>query len=250
MKRFLSLALLCALLLPPVSVALADNGYSYLDNYPEYVVESFDPLGYCYLYSSKGNALGRHDNGEIVKVISYDQSGYYFVVCADGKTGYIHDYVLTPYDETLKRERYRVYSIDPEGYCYLYDRPSDIKGKNLGKYVNGEYIKIIDWDADKTFAQVFCERTEEYGYIRKTCLVKESEYKPLDFYALIDSTEPKGYCYLYSEPSDIYGSNRGPRYNGEWVRVVKWDASRDFAFVECPLDGKMGYIRKTCLKPL
>jgi hypothetical protein len=253
-KRLVSVALLCALLLSLAPAALAD-GYSYLDSYPEYVVESYQPNGYCYLYDKpsdvNGRNLGRHDNGEIVKVISYDQQhGYYFVVCSNGKTGYIHDYALKPYEDTLKRNRYRVYSIDPDGYCYLYDQPSDIKGKNLGRYDNGEYIQIVDWDASEVYAQVFCERTEKYGYIRKTCLVKEADYKPLDFYAIVDSTDPYGYCYLYSEPSDIYGQNRGRHNNGEWVRVVDWNASEVYALVECPLDHKIGYIRKTCLKPL
>ena len=252
-KRLLSLALVCAALMALAPMALAD-GYSYLDNYPEYVVESFEPNGYCYLYDKPsdiyGKNLGRHENGEIVKVIAFEHSGYYFVVCSNGKTGYIHDYALKPYEDTLKRNRYRVYSIDPDGYCYLYDQASDIKGRNLGKYENGEYIQIVDWDASDDYAQVYCERTKKYGYMHKTALVKDTDYKPLDFYAMVDSYDPYGYCYLYSEPSDIYGQNRGRHNNGEWVRVVDWNADEVFALVECPLDHKIGYIRKTCLKPL
>lgn len=249
--RLVSLALLCALLLSLAPQALA---YSYLDDYPEYVVESFQPNGYCYLYDKpsdvNGRNLGRHENGEIVKVINYDHSGYYFVVCSNNKTGYIHDYALKPYSGTVQRERYRVYSIDPEGYCYLYDQPSDIKGRNLGRYDNGEYIQIVDWNASEAYAQVYCERTQKYGYIRKTCLVKSSDYKSADFYAVVNSTDPYGYCYLYSEPSDIYGQNRGRHDNGEWVRVIDWDADSIFALVECPKDKRIGYIRKTCLSPL
>ena len=67
MKRLISWALLCALLLCLAPQALA---YSYSDDLPEYVVESFDPNGYCYLYDKpsdvNGRNLGRHDNGEIV----------------------------------------------------------------------------------------------------------------------------------------------------------------------------------------
>ena len=254
-NRLLSLTLLCALLLSLAPAALADT-YSYLDNYPEYVVESYQPNGYCYLYSEPsditGRNLGDHKNGEIVKVIAYDsQHGYYFVVCSNGKTGYIHDYALKPYGDTLKRNRYRVYSlIEPNGYCYLYDQPSDNRGKNMGKYENGEYIQIVDWDASEEYASVYCERTKKYGYMRKTCLVKDSEYKPLDFYAVVDSVDPYGYCYLYSEPSDIYGQNRGRHNNGEWVRVVDWDIHETYALVECPLTQTSGYIRKTCLSPL
>ncbi len=251
-KRLISWALLCALLLTLSPQALA---YSYSDDLPEYIVESFEPNGYCYLYDKpsdvNGRNLGRHDNGEIVKVIAYEQSaGYYFVVCSNGKTGYIHDYALQPYGDTLKRTRYRVYSIDPEGYCYMYDKASDINGRNMGKYTNGEYIQIVDWEASRDYAAVYSERTKKNGYIRKACLVKEEDYKPLDFYAVVDSTDPYGYCYLYSEPSDIYGMNRGRHDNGEWVRVVDWDADEVFCFVECPKDNKMGYIRKTCLRPI
>ena len=120
----------------------------------------------------------------------------------------------------------------------------------MGKYTNGEYIQIVDWEASRDYAAVYSERTKKNGYIRKTCLVKEEEYKPLDFYAIVDSTDPYGYCYLYSEPSDIYGMNRGRHDNGEWVRVVDWDADDVFCLVECPKDNRMGYIRKTCLRPI
>lgn len=250
-KRLLALALLSVLLLTLAPQALA---YSYSDSYPEYVVESFEPNGYCYLYDKPsdvhGKNLGRHENGEIVKVIGYEHSGWYFVICSNEKTGYVHDYVLRPYAETLLRERYRVYSTEPAGYCYLYDRPSDMKGKNLGRYDNGEYILMVDWNADQVFAQVLCERTKKYGYIRKTCLVKYDEYKPLDFYALVDSTDPYGYCYLYDRPSDINGRNLGRHDNGEWVRVIDWNADSVYAQVETPKDKKIGYIRKTCLAPL
>ncbi len=250
-KKLLALALLFALLVSLAPQALA---YSYSDDYPEYVVECFEPYGYCYLYDRPsdvyGRNLGRYNNGEIVKVISYEHSGYYFVVCANGKTGYIHDYALRPYEDTQDRDRYRVYSTDPAGYCYLYDRPSDMYGRNLGRYDNGEYILMVDWDADKVYAQVQCERTQEYGYIRKTCLVKYDDYKPLDFYAIVDSTDPYGYCYLYDRPSDINGRNLGRHNNGEWVRVIDWNADSVYAQVETPKDKKIGYIRKACLAPL
>ena len=73
-KRLISWALLWALLLALAPQAMA---YSYLDDLPEYLVESFEPNGYCYLYDKpsdvSGRNLGRHDNGEIVKVISYER---------------------------------------------------------------------------------------------------------------------------------------------------------------------------------
>lgn len=248
LRRIVSLGLLVSLLLAAMPVASA---YSYYDNYPAYMVESTSPNGYCYLYDAPsditGRNLGRHNNGEIVKVIDYyGGNGYCFVICQNGKTGYIHDYALTPYYETTRREVYRVYSTDPAGYCYLYDAPSDINGRNLGRYDNGEYIEIVDWYASDVYAEVCAQRTGKYGFIRKTCLVPENEYKPVEFWAYVNSTSPNGYCYLYSKPSDINGSNLGRHNNGEWVRIINWDASDNFAQVECQ-NGKIGYIRKTCL---
>lgn len=175
MKRTAAVLLLMALLVSLMPAAMA---VSYQDNLPEYVVESFDPNGYCYLYSkassSSGKNLGRHDNGEIVKVISHDGS-WYRVVCSNGKVGYIHDYVLTSLADTQNRERYWIYSTDPYGYCYLYDKPSSSKGKNLGRYENGEYVQIVDWYADENYAKVFCERTGKYGYINKKNLMSEGD---------------------------------------------------------------------------
>ncbi len=77
-------------------------------------------------------------------------------------------------------------------------------------------------------------------------------YSYLDEYPeyVVESFQPNGYCYLYSEPSDIYGINRGRHDNGEWVRVVDWYADDVFCLVECPKDNRIGYIRKTCLRPI
>ena len=40
---------------------------------------------------------------------------------------------------------YYIYSTMPKGYCYLYDQPSDINGRNLGQLKNGEKVKKIFW---------------------------------------------------------------------------------------------------------
>ncbi|MCI5565918.1 MAG: hypothetical protein MR400_09570 [Clostridiales bacterium] len=221
------------------------------NNYPLYVVESYSPNGYCYLYDQAsdvyGRNLGRYNNGATVRVIDYyGGNGYCYVYTSDGKLGYIHDYVLTPYNGTLNRDRYRVYSTNPAGYCYLYDQPSDIKGRNLGRYDNGAYFEMIDWYADDTYAQVRAESTGKYGYVRKTCLVRADSYKPAQAYAYVDSTSPNGYCYLYDQPSDIYGNNLGRYNNGAVVMIIDWNADTTYAKVETS-KGKIGYIRKTCL---
>ena len=73
-----------------------------------HTVESTSPRGYTYLYSKASDRdaisrnLGRYNNGELVYVLEYygGQDGKYnycHVQTQDGKTGYMHDYSLTPY---------------------------------------------------------------------------------------------------------------------------------------------------------
>lgn len=168
MRKIVSLLLLAVLLMALVPAALADSIY----NYSLYEVASQAPNGYCYLYdqpsSTYGKNLGRHNNGEYVGVIYYTDDWYY-VYCSDGNYGYIHDYALKPVSR-LGSDWYIVNSTKPNGYCYLYSEPSSSNGRNLGRYNNGELIEIINWDASKNYAYVRCDRTGDYGYIRKTCL--------------------------------------------------------------------------------
>lgn len=174
--RIVSAVLVAVMMLMLAAGALAD--YSYLDcyysDYPYYKVESYNPNGYCYLYdrpsSVSGVNLGRHENGELVKVLFHDASGWYYVVCSNGKQGYMHDYVLTPYTNTVQRDGCIVCSTDPYGYCYMYDAPSSSTGRNLGRYENGEVLEVVDWNASERYARVYSPRTGKYGYVRKSCL--------------------------------------------------------------------------------
>ena len=70
-----------------------------------YVVRSYNPYGYCYLYSAASDRdgvssnLGRYDNGEYLYVLEYYggqdyQNNYCYVRTQDGKYGFVHDYVL------------------------------------------------------------------------------------------------------------------------------------------------------------
>ena len=224
---------------------------SFSDNYPLYKVESYSPNGYCYLYSEPsditGRNLGRYNNGAFLKVVEYDyKDGYAYVVCTDGKVGYVHNYSITPYKDTTGRVLYRVYSTEPKGYCYMYDQPSSIKGRNMGRYDNGAIVQIVDWDASDDFAQVRIWNDGKYGYIRKSCMVLASDKLPYDDVAYVNSVQPKGYCYQYDRPSSINGKNLGRHNNGEKVYVIDWDVDATFALVECE-NGKIGYINKACL---
>jgi hypothetical protein len=245
----LTAALLACLLALTAVPARADVGFQADDS--AYVIESYEPNGYCYLYDApddtNGRNLGRHDNGETVWVIQFSGGNHYaYVVCSDGTAGYVHDYVLTPYDDTVSRPVYQVYSTSPAGYCYLYDAPDDTNGRNLGRYENGETVEIVDWDADRVYAKVYCPSTGDYGYIRKTCLTENESGTPAQFYAYVSSESSRGYCYLYDAPDDTNGRNLGRYENGVWMAVIDWDASRGYAQVESP-DGQIGYVHKNCL---
>ncbi|MBE5782855.1 MAG: hypothetical protein E7329_06000 [Clostridiales bacterium] len=247
--RRIAAALLCLVLLCSASAALA---YSFADNYPLYIVESYQPNGYCYLYDQPsditGRNLGRYNNGAFMKVIQFNaKNGYAHVICQDGKVGYVHNYSITQYMDTYRRPIYRIYSTSPAGYCYLYDKPSSVNGKNLGRHNNGEYVEVLDWDASDQYARVQCWKDGKYGYIAKTALVYAGDSMPYDDVAYVNSTQPKGYCYLYDKPSSVKGRNLGRHNNGEAVFIINWDADSTYAQVEC-MDGKIGYINKNSLE--
>lgn len=174
------------------------------------------------------------------------QNGYALVICTDGKTGYVHNYSITPYSQTTNRILYRVYSTQPAGYCYMYDQPSDIYGRNMGRYDNGAIFQIVDWDASDVFAKVRGWNDGKYGYVRKTSMVLASENTPYDNVAYVDSYQPMGYCYLYDRPSSIKGVNLGRHNNGETIYIIDWDVDTVYALVECE-NGKIGYINKASL---
>lgn len=155
---------------------------------PEYVVYSTDPYGYCYLYSEPsdidGQNLGRYDNYEIVKVLDYygGQQGkwnYCKVITQKDKIGYIHDYALVPIDEMVfdyascDAPVYYVYSTEPYGYCYLYSKPSDITGRNLGRSNNYEEVKVLNYYGGQEGKWNYClviTKENKIGYMHDYAL--------------------------------------------------------------------------------
>ena len=51
---------------------------------------------------------------------------------------------IVRYDHCTAPEYY-ICSTNPQGFCYLYSVASDINGENLGKYDNGEKVKVIEY---------------------------------------------------------------------------------------------------------
>lgn len=156
---------------------------------------------------------------------------------------------------------YVVDSTEPKGYCYMYSKPSSMGGdsRNLGRYDNGEIIFVMDYDAGQegrdqyAYVQALDDKT---GYIRVTCLKRyygtvETAADKTGWY-VVSSTEPRGYCYLYSTPSsmDDKSRNLGRYDNGKWIYVLDYYAGEEGGDYYCrvqTLDGKSGYIRATCL---
>ena len=101
-RKFFSILALALMLSLLAGVALADRAYRFTDNYPLYVVDSYSPSGYCYMYdrptSTYGNNLGRYNNGETLKVISTKTGNeFYLVVDRNNQVGYVNGECLIPY---------------------------------------------------------------------------------------------------------------------------------------------------------
>lgn len=252
-RKLVAMLLMAAAIcsLTPVYAAQFTADDYYNTNYPEYVVASKDPNGYCYLYNKPTDLdgqsinLGSYDNDTIVRLLEYEPTrGYHHVVCPDGQIGYMHTYSIVDAKTLDDRLWYRVYSLDPVGYLYMYNRPTDMNSINLGEYKDGDFLEMIDWDANEKYAYVRGDKNDQYGYVKKSSIIKASLYPPEGKYAYV-----KNDCYLYNRPTDMNSVNLGPHKAGETVRVVDWDSDKTFAKVQCENED-VGYIRKTSLQRL
>lgn len=272
MKRFLSIVFCLTLLLTlavPLGASASGAGW--------YVVDSDSPKGYCYLYSAASDRsslsrnLGRYDNGERVYVLDYyggkdGKYNYCHVQTQDGKTGYMHDYALTRYYGNAWGDNsegwYVIRSKNPNGYCYLYSKPSDREGVgyNKGRHNNGELVYVISYyggqDGNNNYCYVRTLEDNEYGYIHDYALTRytgQDTNDPNGGWYVVRSSQPKGYCYLYSAPSDRDGmsQNMGRYNNGEEVFVLQYRGGQDGQLNYCYVrtnDGKYGYMHDYALK--
>lgn len=148
------------------------------------------------------------------------------------------------YDDTYPL--YKIDSNDPDGTCCLYDRPSGTDGRNLGQYDNGDYVRVI-WDNGNGWYYVACTDGKE-GYIDSRFLTPARAQSSRETYR-VRSQSSGGYCTMYDQPSEIYGTDLGHYDDGELIEIVEWNASEDYAQVMSPRTGKYGYMLKTCLQP-
>ena len=142
------------------------NGYMPVDLY---MVFSTSPAGYCYMYdkpsSSNGKNLGRYDNYDAIEIINWDADKNYALVrgLKNGKYGYVAKSSLIEQGQ----DPFEGYCVVTGDYIYVYDRASSYYGKNLGSYKKGAVLAVIDWDADKNYAQIMGLSDNKIGYVAK-----------------------------------------------------------------------------------
>ncbi|MGN1368550.1 MAG: SH3 domain-containing protein [Aristaeellaceae bacterium] len=154
---------------------------------------------------------------------------------------------------------YVVDSDSPKGYCYLYSEPSSSKGRNLGRYDNGERVYVLDYYGGQEGKYNYCHvQTQDgkTGYMHDYSLTRYYGAAWSDNSAgwyVVQSKEPNGYCYLYSEPSDRdgVGYNKGRHNNGEMVYVIAYyggqDGNNNYCYVRTLEGNETGYMHDYAL---
>ena len=147
-----------------------------------------------------------------------------------------------------------VQSKSPNGYCYLYSKPSSRngEGRNLGRYDNGEYVYVLEYYGGNGFCHV--QTTDgKTGYIGASALKRfTGETEANAGWYKVMSYDPYGYCYLYSAASnrDEKSRNLGRYNNGEYVYVLEYYGGQDYQSNFCYVrtqDGKYGFIHDSVL---
>ncbi|MBE5786855.1 MAG: hypothetical protein E7324_04860 [Clostridiales bacterium] len=156
---------------------------------------------------------------------------------------------------------YVVESTSPYGYCYLYSKPSDNTGRNLGRYDNGELVYVWEYYGGQEGKWNYCyveTQDGKWGYIHDYSLTPYHQ-TATDYASctapqyVVYSTDPYGYCYLYSEPSDINGINLGRYNNYEIVKVLDYWGGQQGKWNYCKVitqKNKVGYIHDYALVPI
>jgi len=155
---------------------------------------------------------------------------------------------------------YQVDSSSPKGYCYLYSAASDRDGKsrNLGRYNNGELVYVMDYyggqEGKYNYCRVLTQDGKE-GYMHDYALRRyygNAWADSSEGWYMVRSSNPSGYCYLYSAACDRDGESRnlGRYNNGELVYVLDFYGGQDGNFNYCYVqtnDGKTGYMHDYAL---
>ena len=164
---------------------------------------------------------------------------------------------------------YVVDSSSPRGYCYLYSAASDRDqiSRNLGRYDNGASVYVIDYYGGQDGKYNYCYvRTQDgkVGYMHDYSLRSSNSASGSTNnswtgngvgWFRVDSSSPRGYCYLYSAASDRdqISRNLGRYDNGELVYVLNYYGGQDGSYNYCYVqtqDGKVGYMHDYSLTAL
>ena len=137
------------------------------------VFEVFSSRKYCYMYAKPNSGstnLGRYNNGDQIEIIDWGADASYAFVrgVKDNKYGYIQKASLHPSSVNPVKGYMKIASPNRD-YVYLYEKAST-GSTNLGRYMNGTQIGIIDWAASDGFALVYTP-DEKVGFMAKNSLV-------------------------------------------------------------------------------
>ena len=236
-----------------------------------YVVEVYNEgsTGFTYVYDTpsetKGKNMGKFTTGTYITV--YRTTGNWLYVSGiNTKNKKIYGYIradnAVPEDEYPKGHPENVYVVycfnsHCPGYCYVYDKPNAVDGKNLGRINNGTEITYLG-KSGKWFKikGVNTKGKNVTGYIHNYSAVPAEEYYNLtngDRYEewVIDcSSRGRKLCYIYDIKDDIEGKNLGWVNNGDIVYLVEYGTSWLYVKAETAR-GKtvMGYIHTWCAHP-
>ena len=151
---------------------------------------------------------------------------------------------------------YEVCSTSPNGYCYLYSNASDRDGLsvNRGRYNNGTIVYVLDYYGGQDGKYNYCyvqTQDGKTGYMHDYAL---RAYNNNYTWYVVNSSQPKGYCYLYTAASDRDGisTNMGRYNNGSLVRLLEYYGGQDGKYNYClvqTMDGKTGYMHDYAIRP-
>lgn len=113
------------------------------------------------------------------------------------------------------------------GYCYVYDQPSSVKGKNLGRMNNFDPVTIYERVETGSSAWYYISGYNTkgeyiYGYAHDYAISYDEDRRPVSDKLVISCyhSSTSGYCYVYDQPSSVKGNNLGKMSNGKEVTYL------------------------------
>lgn len=154
------------------------------------------------------------------------------------------------------------YAVDSSrGYAYLYSNASDRDeiSRNLGKYINGRVVYVLNYYGGQEGKYNYCyvqTQDGQRGYMHDSALTRTDTCnwaETSEGWYRVASSSPSGYTYLYSAASDRSEKsyNKGRHDNGELIYVVDYYAGQDGKYNYCYVRteaGETGYMHDYALQ--